>query len=756
MSSTLEKNEQYLDTLVGGKKRKKRKIKVYTDKKGKYIRNKGRKIRIKTKGNLSERELIKFLVQHLKPKRLNRKREKKNPFEEKESKTPQAIANSSVRISLPDFSASSLSVPSVGSIADIGNNGLSAMQQDFEDKYQKANPPKNAPKPNVDKPNVDKPNVDKPNVDDKKNVDKPVVFHGINDNDDDMSEAEMKKMKTELTKALKDVSLSQKERNELQEMKNKIEEELKMVKEEGLNYKKRIITNRTKRIQKLEGKLKAINGQYENYFKKEIDAFNDKDLEKTLREVYKVKGARNLNKKQKVDAYFEKAKGSADYARIDRLVNQKLDEERKDIENELKEELYDQQQEGNGRKYETDDGMSNIQIDNIMKKNKEYLGTIAHNQIESHIVPKVKPRSKGCFVYNTSPASGPGQHWRACYFDATPGGSNTIECYDSYADKTDNTVLKGIKQIVQKLNAPVYLKMKENSIRKQGYSGNCGWFCIKFLLDRLRGRPFAECSGYNDMVKGEKDIEKFKKKYDIHDFTYFDQNGEGIGDVIKAIGNKIGEKVGDTVKAIGNRMKIKDDDFIGPVRSFIHKFQDAPITSVALFRKPLDGYITRIANYLTNGRLAENQKALNYRDIYHVGIIVELNNNPGLVFKIEKNEVINISKYKTDKKATIKHVKENRNGIITVKNMFLKALELFKKQGLNMYLYQVAPIGTKPTNNCQVFARNLIMAMGAWNGELEKWLMQDAGRLMAGFDNIVKVATNATNLSARIQNLIHG
>ena len=73
-----------------------------------------------------------------------------------------------------------------------------------------------------------------------------------------------------------------------------------------------------------------------------------------------------------------------------------------------------------------------------------------------------------------------------------------------------------------------------------------------------------------------------------------------------------------------------------------------------------------------------------------------------------------------------------------------------------MYLYQVAPIGSKPTNNCQVFAKNLISGMGLWNGELEKWLMQDAGRLMAGFDHLTKAATSATNLSARIQNLIHG
>jgi len=124
--------------------------------------------------------------------------------------------------------------------------------------------------------------------------------------------------------------------------------------------------------------------------------------------------------------------------------------------------------------------------------------------------------------------------------------------------------------------------------------------------------------------------------------------------------------------------------------------------------------------------------------------------------KIEKNEIINITKYRPDSKETVLHVHANKDGIITIKELFEKTYDIFNRQGLNMYLYQVAPIGTKPTNNCQVFARNLIMAMGLWNSNLDKWLMQDAGRLFKGFENLAKTATTTTNLSARIQNIIHG
>ncbi len=35
---------------------------------------------------------------------------------------------------------------------------------------------------------------------------------------------------------------------------------------------------------------------------------------------------------------------------------------------------------------------------------------------------------------------------------------------------------------------------------------------MKFLLDRFRGIPFPECTGWDDSAKGEEDIEAMRKE----------------------------------------------------------------------------------------------------------------------------------------------------------------------------------------------------------------------------------------------------
>ena len=90
--------------------------------------------------------------------------------------------------------------------------------------------------------------------------------------------------------------------------------------------------------------------------------------------------------------------------------------------------------------------------------------------------------------------------------------------------------MKQIKQVVSKMDGSTYLKFKENKIVQQDdNSSNCGYFATKFLIDRFRGKPFAEASGYDDHIKGEKDIEKFKKS--MPDFKYM--SGEGLLDIAK-------------------------------------------------------------------------------------------------------------------------------------------------------------------------------------------------------------------------------
>ena len=49
-------------------------------------------------------------------------------------------------------------------------------------------------------------------------------------------------------------------------------------------------------------------------------------------------------------------------------------------------------------------------------------------------------------------------------------------------------------------------------------SANCGYFAMRFLIDRMRGQSFASATGYDERVKinqinkNEQEIEQLKKQ----------------------------------------------------------------------------------------------------------------------------------------------------------------------------------------------------------------------------------------------------
>lgn len=156
-------------------------------------------------------------------------------------------------------------------------------------------------------------------------------------------------------------------------------------------------------------------------------------------------------------------------------------------------------------------GLYSNEIDEILSHHKDYLGTISRDGLKS-ILPKIKPGSRGGVVLNLDPARKAGSHWTSLFWDSRPEGSRTIEYYNSYGEPMPADLRRQIPEIIQRLKPTTYLKFKENSIINQrSNSSNCGYFSAKFLIDRFRGIPFPECSGFSNVVKSEKDIERFKK-----------------------------------------------------------------------------------------------------------------------------------------------------------------------------------------------------------------------------------------------------
>ncbi len=175
------------------------------------------------------------------------------------------------------------------------------------------------------------------------------------------------------------------------------------------------------------------------------------------------------------------------------------------------------QQSGKGKMNftNTNDGLYNFDIDDLMTKyNKNgFKGSYAIDQIkEIDFDPSEKSIS---FIMNTEPIAKKDGHWVAIYLN-----KDNLEYYDSFGDEPSERFMKEIKKILDKWSPTKALQFKINRIKYQrDNSNNCGYFAMKFLIDRYKGIHFKDATGFNKLsnaIKGEKEINAFKKN--IHQF----------------------------------------------------------------------------------------------------------------------------------------------------------------------------------------------------------------------------------------------
>lgn len=162
-------------------------------------------------------------------------------------------------------------------------------------------------------------------------------------------------------------------------------------------------------------------------------------------------------------------------------------------------------------------GLYDDEIEKVMKVYPDFLGVISRNEIR-RLLPFVKKDSRIGFVLNTDPNTKPGQHWVAVYIDGRQNGSKSIEYYDSYADPIPNDIRHDLKSVVEKMDPNTLLKLKENKVVQQSVAtNNCGFFAMRFLIDRFRGKSFSDATGYDEelkkhaVTKNEAEIERMKK-----------------------------------------------------------------------------------------------------------------------------------------------------------------------------------------------------------------------------------------------------
>jgi len=152
-------------------------------------------------------------------------------------------------------------------------------------------------------------------------------------------------------------------------------------------------------------------------------------------------------------------------------------------------------------------GLWDYQIKKAMERFPNFVDVITADEVSS--LP-AKPIMG--FIMNLDKRSEPGSHWVACYIDTV--NDKSVEYYNSFADGPTEDFMTQLNKLIGKINPPTYLKFKVNHIVEQkSTTDTCGFFAMKFLIDRFSGIPFRECTKYNDTIKGEEKIKKFRQKF---------------------------------------------------------------------------------------------------------------------------------------------------------------------------------------------------------------------------------------------------
>ena len=278
----------------------------------------------------------------------------------------------------------------------------------------------------------------------------------------ELTEEELeKKQKKKSERSKKYIKLDQ-EKTELEQVKKDLEKKLNVLK------------NEEKRLKKMKPDFENTQEQIEKQIKENKIELDEKNIE--------------------IQSY-----------------NNKINDINKEIESTL--------QEGDGKMR---GGLWTNQINKIMQANKYYIDTIAADEIDDIINYIEKNKIlRGCFIMNTLKSIDKGVgHWVAVYYDVRPDGEYTCEYYDPFGENPkDDNLIKKLKKMFENMQIDAYVKCKINQVKQQSISSsNCGWYCIKFILERINDISFKEATKYKKIGQNEQDIKEIKKNYNKYGF----------------------------------------------------------------------------------------------------------------------------------------------------------------------------------------------------------------------------------------------
>ena len=212
------------------------------------------------------------------------------------------------------------------------------------------------------------------------------------------------------------------------------------------------------------------------------------------------------------------------------------------------------------------------------------------------------------------------------------------------------------------------------------------------------------------------------------------QEGNGIGAMaIPSIIKKVKEVLFFPAKELSN-----------PFKNFMNKYGEYKITSAKIRRQPISFAIDKILNLISLGNFASAKKQLNYPDMFHLGILLNLElegQKTSLV--LEKLERPHFSESWTDDKQ-VEYLPVSIPKITL--NEFIQ--NTIKKIGIHNFTQYGGFRGI----NCQNFIMDLLNANNSLTAQSKKFIYQPIEELIKKQPFWVdKIAQGVTDLSAKFK-----
>jgi hypothetical protein len=201
-------------------------------------------------------------------------------------------------------------------------------------------------------------------------------------------------------------------------------------------------------------------------------------------------------------------------------------------------------------------------------------------------------------------------------------------------------------------------------------------------------------------------------------------------------------KVVDVGQQVVSKITSKPKRVSAKVRTFLSKVGDMPIVSAEVLRSPVQSIVQDALNAVSLGSFKKEMKEKPYDDIYHLFLIVTLEN--GKKVSIEKNAIITIM-FAKDRKGERMPVSVPSGLTIN------KALEKTEQAMGDLFATYSAK-----SNNCQDFILAFLKSNGMGDEKVYAFVKQDVGSLFGKSDFLRKFTNTVTDIGAKVSTLIEG